>query len=336
MQRLPTQLRWWIGAQGWASVVALSVALLGCSDSNATDDGPGAGALSIPNSSGGSDGFDANANASDAGPSSQKDGSVGAGDASTTIRSSCKRGLAYGHDSVADLGALSKGLGWWYNWSSQPESANVAAAYAGLGLEFTPMVWGGTFDVGTVESQIPNDAKYLLAFNEPNFGAQANLTPAQAAALWPNIEAIAKAKNLKIVSPALNYCGGSCNVTDPFAWLDQFFAACPSCQVDYVAAHWYACSGDALTWYLGQFAKYGKPIWLTEFSCNDASDVSLPVQKAYMKDALQILENDPNVFRYAWFIGRSTDRPAVSILGADGQLTELGQQYVSAPGSCAH
>ena len=35
-------------------------------------------------------------------------------------------------------------------------------------------------------------AKHLLAFNEPNFYSQSNLTPMQAAKLWPTIEAIAK------------------------------------------------------------------------------------------------------------------------------------------------
>ncbi|MBC7451657.1 MAG: hypothetical protein H7259_09235 [Cytophagales bacterium] len=36
---------------------------------------------------------------------------------------------------------------------------------------------------------------------------QARLTPTEAAAAWPQIEAIADEYNLKIVGPAVNYCG---------------------------------------------------------------------------------------------------------------------------------
>lgn len=244
----------------------------------------------------------------------------------------CKRGISYGHHSVADLTALSPGVSWWYNWSPRPES-DVRTAYAGLGVEFTPMVWGGSFDGPRISSELVSDARYLLGFNEPNFFVQANLSATAAAALWPQLEAIATANNLEIVSPALNFCGpaNACHDTDPFSYLDDFFAACVNCRVDYIAAHWYACDGPALTWYLGQLKKYGKPIWLTEFSCGDGNDRSLAKQKQYMQDALAILEADDDVFRYAWFAGRTTAIPNVDVLGGDGQLTELGQLYVSLP-----
>lgn len=254
----------------------------------------------------------------------------------TTPSSSCKRGIAYGGNSVADLTTLSKGISWWYNWSPQPENGAVANAYPGLGLSFAPMVWNGSFNVNTVLSEMPTtNVNVLLTFNEPNFNNQANLTPQQAAALWPQIEQIAQARGMKIASPALNYCGGGCNETDPFAWFDAFFAACNNCQVDYLALHWYACTGDALTWYLNQMeSRYGRKVWLTEFACLDTSDVSVPAQQAYMAAALQILENDANVMRYAWFTGRFPNQGAVNLLGADGQLTALGAQYVNAPQSC--
>ncbi|MBV8657549.1 MAG: discoidin domain-containing protein [Burkholderiales bacterium] len=43
------------------------------------------------------------------------------------------------------------------------------------------------------------------------------------------------------------------------------------------------------------------------------------------------MENEPAVARYAWFSGRSTQIPNVNLLGADGQLTELGRLYTSLP-----
>jgi hypothetical protein len=247
---------------------------------------------------------------------------------------SCKRGIAYGGNSTADLTALSKGISWWYNWSPNPEAA-VKSSYAGLKLDFVPMLWNGNFNSTLLQKSLPASG-YLLAFNEPNFYSQANMTPQQAAALWPQVEAVAHAHNMKIVSPALNYCGGGCNATSPFDWLDQFFAACPNCQVDYIAWHWYACTPEALSSTLKTYEqRYNRPVWLTEFSCMDNGAVTADVQQTYLKQALSILEADPMVFRYAWFTGRNSDRTDINLLGADGQLTPLGTAYVQYPQSCS-
>lgn len=252
---------------------------------------------------------------------------------------SCKRGLAYNHEFAADAPAFGDSIGWWYNWGSAPEpDANTALRAADV--EYVPMVWTGPprrdLDVQALIDAIPEGAKYLLGFNEPNFGAQASLTPEQAAAAWPALEQVAKARNLKLVSPAVNYCGGDCNQTDPFAWLDAFFAACTDCQVDYVAFHWYACSLDALQWVVGEYeSKYGKPVWLTEFAClDDPGDHSAAGQLAYMNEAVPFLENDPMVFRYAWFIGRSSQPGAIDLFAGPGALTTLGAAYAGYAGFC--
>lgn len=267
---------------------------------------------------------------SSAGGSSGTSGSSGSSGAPTTPTS--KRGLAYGYNSDDDLAVLSPGIGWWYNWAAKPDDT-LSKSYAALNIEYVPMVWGGTFDAATLEKQIPQGTKYLLTFNEPNFGAQSNLTPDAAAALWPQIQAFAKTRNMAIVSPALNYCGGNCNDTDPFDWLTKFFAACTDCQVDYVAMHWYACDKSSLVSTLGKYEAFGKPVWVTEFSCmDDKSKVNDADELAYMKDAVAALEADPKVFRYAWFTGRSTGTPSVSVLGTDsGTLTPLGQAYLTQP-----
>jgi hypothetical protein len=244
-----------------------------------------------------------------------------------------KRGIAYGSNSDADLAALSAGIGWWYNWSASPDATLTKGAPTS-GVEFVPMIWGGTFDPAKLATQVPAGAKYLLTFNEPNFNAQSNLTPQQAAALWPKVQAFADAHGLAIVSPALNYCGGGCNETNPFTWLDAFFAACTGCRVDYVAAHWYACTKSALQGYLAEYeTKYDKPLWLTEFSCLDGSIAATAANETkYMTDALALLESDPKVFRYSWFTGRFSSQPAINLLGAaSGALTPLGQTYVSLP-----
>jgi hypothetical protein len=250
----------------------------------------------------------------------------------------CKRGAGYVNENGLDVSAFSKGIGWWYDWGAVP-NASAHAALADGGVENVPMVWTGppnaTIDVQGLIQKIPAEAQFLLGFNEPNFGSQANLTPAQAAAAWPQLEQIAKARNLKLVAPAVNYCGGNCNQTDPFAWLDAFIAACTNCQVDYIAFHWYACSKDALSGMLTRFESYGRPVWLTEFACLDNADTSEAAQETYMKAAVPILEADPKVFRYAWFIGRSSPGSSTyDLLSNPGTLSPLGNTYVGFSGSC--
>jgi hypothetical protein len=47
---------------------------------------------------------------------------------------------------------------------------------------------------------------------------------------------------------------------------------------------------------------------------------------------VKMLEARADVYRYAWFTGRwDNDIHYSSLLGADGQLTELGQYYLSLP-----
>jgi hypothetical protein len=307
----------------------------GASGAGGASGASGAGGVSGAGGRGGASGTAGGKDAGTAGIDGGKgdvDGGKSDADGGSDLTSR-KRGIAYGYHSDADLAALSAGIGWWYNWAAQPDDT-LMTGYPGLGVEFVPMVWGGTFDPATLDKQVPAGAKYLLTFNEPNFGSQANLTPAQAAALWPKIEMFAKARGMKIVSPAVNYCGSPCNETDPFMWLSKFFAACTGCQVDYVAMHWYACTKAALTSTLAKYEQqFGKPLWVTEFSCLDEkSKVNDADELIYLQDAVAALEADPMVFRYAWFTGRFTSNPPVNLLAAtSGQLTPLGQKYVTLP-----
>lgn len=267
------------------------------------------------------------------GASSSGSGSSSSSSSGGAASGGTKRGVAYAFRSLNDLHALEPRMGWWYDWAYKPD----AAVAADRGAEFVPMVWGGSFDDAAVQAGIPAGARYLLGFNEPNFKKhQANLSAAQAAALWPRLEAIADARGLELVSPAVNYCGPpeDCWDTDPVAYLDHFLAACAGCRVDAIAVHSYMCDGAALSSYLARFAKFKKPIWLTEFSCGDAADVSLAVQERYMQDAVALLEAHPGVARYAWFIGRQDPVDPgwpVALLGADGTLTALGREYVGLP-----
>ena len=243
-----------------------------------------------------------------------------------------KRGIAYAfglNSAAADMNALKAGVSWFYGWTSAP-SAQAKAAAPAANMEFVPMIWNGSFKVADAVNAIPAGSKYLLGFNEPNFGTQANVTPEKAAELWPQIEQIAAQKSLQIVSPATNYCAGNCNRTDPFVWLDDFFKACPTCKVDYVGVHWYACSLAALKDHVTKMKKYNRPLWVTEFACVDGGPWSVDQVKAYAVAATAWLEQEPSVFRYSWFSGR-TSIPNVALLGDSGALTAVGSAYLSQP-----
>jgi hypothetical protein len=292
---------------------------------------PAAGSGNVPaagtSASGGTASGVAGTSSTGGASAGMNNGGGGAGGGSTVAPHDCKRGVAW-PGSKLDNAEVNSQLTWWYTWG-------LSVQGVGAGLEFVPMISGGGSNVTNDNKAIRPDAKYLLGYNEPNFNAQANLPAAQAAADWPTLEAVAKAHNLKLVSPAVNYCGddktktGPCNDTNPVHYLQTFFAACANCQVDYVAVHWYNCDGKSLNSYLDMFKVFGKPIWLTEFACAYGGDTSVAGQEKYMREAIPILEARTDVFRYSWFSGDPI--PNARLLNADGSPTDLGKIYLGLP-----
>ncbi len=265
--------------------------------------------------------------------------SEGGPETSAGVAARCKRGMAANAAPSAALAPTtsSAGVSWWYNWSNQSPGGDSR-------IEFVPMIWGG----GSLKEAIPTGSRYLLGFNEPNFKTQSNLTAAQAAADWPAVEAKGAALGIPIVSPGVNFCGSSSDasqcteptVTDPYTYLEDFLAACSGCKVDYIAVHAYFCDVADLRGYLEGnadaggtfqgFLQFGRPIWLTEFSCDTSHSVQ--DQKAYMQAAVPYLESNPNVLRYAWFSAKNI--PNAGLVNSDGSLTDLGATYVGLPEAC--
>ncbi len=276
----------------------------------------------------------------DAGAPARSDAGIGSPDSgSASGATGCKRGIASNMAPSSALAptASSPGVSWWYNWAISGSGGDPA-------IEFVPMVWGSS----TAQSALPAGARYVLGFNEPNFSAQSDLSPQQAAAAWPDIEAHAKAAGIPLVSPAVNFCGSASDssqctvstITDPYTYLKDFLADCSGCEVDYIAVHWYNCDLPSLKAYiegntstgggLAGFVQFGKPIWLTEFSCGGSSSVA--DQTAYMQAAVPYLEGSANIARYSWF--SASPIPNAQLMNSDGSLTDLGKTYVSLPASC--
>jgi hypothetical protein len=262
-------------------------------------------------------------------------------DGGTTTTKSAKRGIAYDLADDADMAALSPGVSWWYNWSSSPNSAVPSNYLSQYGMDFIPMLWNGNFNASNIESFLSAhpEVQYLLVLNEPNLTSQSNLTPDQAAQLWPQYEAVAAHSNVKIVGPAITW-GTMTNYEDPVAWMDAFYASYQAAnnnrdpQIDYIAFHWY---DYGLGGQLDRLTKYNKPFWVTEFanwhSQNDGAQIdTLAKQEAQMTDMVSTCESRTDVFRYAWFTGRVNPDPHYdSLLGAPGVLTDLGTLYLSLP-----
>ncbi len=255
------------------------------------------------------------------GTSTSRSGGTSSTGATSGAPGENKRGIAA---NIPPGAAFYPAVRWWYNWAIRSSGTDV-------GIEFVPMSWNQT----GVSSTIPSGAKYILGFNEPNFFSQANLSAEQAASYWPALQTNANSAGVAIVGPGMNFCGpaNQCHGTDPYQYLKDFFAACSGCKVDYVAVHWYNCDLPSLRDYLEPggnlegFEQFGKPIWLTEFSCDTSA--SAAQQEAYMRAAIPYLENNPHVFRYSWF---SADPiPNAKIMNADGTPTALGNVYISLP-----
>ena len=253
---------------------------------------------------------------------------------------SAKRGIAYDLADASDLGALSSGVSWWYNWSLQPNASAPVDYKTRYGMEFYPMLWNGNFNASEVVAFLKAnpDIQYMLVLNEPNLSDQANLTPQQAAQLWPQYESIAAQTGVKIVGPAMTW-GTMPGYEDPVAWLDAFYAAYQTAnnrdpQIDYLAFHWY---DYGLADQLNRLGKYQKSFWVTEFanwhSQNDGAQIdTLAKQESQMTEMVATCEQRSDVFRYAWFTGRLTPDPHfTSLLGGPGGLTGLGTEYVALP-----
>ncbi len=243
---------------------------------------------------------------------------------------SAKRGVSFTFQQVDDMTLLAPGISWSYNWGSA-QNETFDAYRSDYGLDYCPMAWNGVNESAIREYVERNpDCSYLLAFNEPNLTDQANMTPTQAAENWPALKSLADELGLQIISPAMNY-GTLEDYSDPIVWLDEFFTLVPESDIAGLAIHCYMSNAGALKSYVERFKKYNKPIWLTEF-CAWENSVTAESQQQFMVSAVNYLESDPDVFRYAWFIPRGSGSedayPYMFLLkSASSELTSLGQVY---------
>jgi hypothetical protein len=193
------------------------------------------------------------------------------------------------------------------------------------------MIWSGR-DIGEVGNvQGPT----LLGFNEPDLSGQANMSVEEALNLWPRLMSTGK----RLGSPAPSWGGDIAG-----GWLDRFMkgAADRKYRVDFIALHWYsadfntATAVNELRSYLARvYAKWHKPIWLTEFALINHSNGAMyyPPQwqtTAFVKAATAMLDGVPYLERYAYFALPATRGNGTGLYSDQGVPTDAGRAFEAA------
>jgi hypothetical protein len=268
-------------------------------------------------------------------------GAPGSGPAASSAPAAA--GAPAGHKGVGvvagtgvNTALAASGASWYYNWAATPNGISTPS-----GTAFVPMIKLPTDANTATLNQVKQEGKYLLGFNEPDVANEANLTVAQALALWPKLEAT----GMQLGSPAISY--GTNKTT---SWLGQFMqgARTRGYRVNFITVHWYgqhhwtspATNVSNLKAYLQQtYDIYHLPIWITEFSLI-SFQTGKPVyptgaqQAAFLTAATQMLAGLPFVQRYAWYTLAGTHNGGTTVLFSDGaspSQTAVGRAFKEVP-----
>ena len=215
---------------------------------------------------------------------------------------------------------------WWYNWYIDPDCDAPG---------YVPMISGRDRQTpGDIQWQLDrlysNGYRTVLAFNEPNQPGQSVMSVDKALDLWP---ILTSRDDVTVSSPAVSGGHGGNE------WLTAFMkgVADRNLRVDFVAAHFYgwtagSCTAASLRSYLDWIKGVagGRPIWLTELGCLDASNTDEQAVRKFYHDAIQLMER-MNIERWSWYTAEKHHE-----LVTNGQLTDLGKDFatVSEPKPC--
>jgi hypothetical protein len=222
------------------------------------------------------------------------------------------------------------GASWYYTWSTQHSGITTPSSGS-----FVPMIWGAKSVTDSSLAQARSYGPYLLGFNEPDMAQQSNMTVDQALELWPKLMAAGKI----LGSPAVAYGGDTAG-----GWLDRFMsgAEAKGYRVDFITLHWYG--GDFRTpqaveqlksYLAAVYARYHKPIWLTEYALIDFSQgtrfPSAQQQADFVTASTKALDGLSYVQRYAWFgLGADPSKPSSGLFTNGTTTTAAGRAFQSA------
>lgn len=251
-----------------------------------------------------------------------------------------KKGICVNtRDMGAAVDPADLNLGWYYSWGRQSFKESEYQNTKFYDLEFVPMVWG---EPNVSFSRIFEDAqaqdyKYMLAYNEPDLSAEANVPADTMALRWRN--GFMKYKgNMRLGSPAPS----TANVPVESKWWEEYWWSLTSSErsnTSFIAFHRYCekynaeSAYDFLMLIDETYAKYKKPIWVTEFAVwntNKNNPTEYNNAKEFMKIVCKGLNERSYVERYSWFSPSYTSGDATGSALFDyatGQLSEIGKIY---------
>lgn len=206
-----------------------------------------------------------------------------------------------------------------YTWS-----ADCPDDYKKLGLQCGVMLWGEKMLTEFRKNR--GSATILMGMNEVNQDDQADMTVSAGVKMWDE-EICPYSKGKLLVSPSTNQApSGDAWIK---SWLPQV-----KCQPDVIAVHWYGLDSAAMIAQLKQWnTDYNKPLWITEFACQDYSGKNQPCKNpmAFMKDIVAFCEATSWVHGYFAFglkekLGHLD--PANRLMNSEGAITDLGKAFV--------
>ena len=228
-----------------------------------------------------------------------------------------KRGLCYNDPSLTTF--FGGKVTWAYNWGQTPGGGLASA------LEYSPMLWSGESSVtgswsAHAKSAIASGSSVVLGFNEPDLGAQSDMTVAAAVSAWQQfMEPLAC--SARLAAPAVTSGGAPMGLT----WLGDFLQACSGCTIDVVPIHWYGDASDPSDFTDHVQQAYatagGRPIWITEFGAS-GSDGQI---ESFFQTVLPWLDAQTYVERYAYFM----DGEGLLVNSAGTGLSSIGSAYNS-------
>ena len=222
----------------------------------------------------------------------------------TTLQVTRKRGLGWPWNNPATEfafhnDAIASGkISWLFNWEMWKPDGTPD------GIEYVPQVrvGGQASQIDQFLSSIPKEKlRFFMTFNEPDIPSQANMSVAEAVALWQKFVLPAKAKfGFQLGSPGVS--------SDPKgkSWLLEFLAALGGRDgIDFIVVHWYGTQFEQLASFLGDMhSVFKKPLWLTEFAYTSMrTDVPGTVDQVedFMRQTIPFLDGCSFVERYAYF-----------------------------------
>ncbi|KIP12830.1 glycoside hydrolase family 128 protein [Phlebiopsis gigantea 11061_1 CR5-6] len=241
---------------------------------------------------------------------------------------SAKIGISWNSENNAAslVNVLSDNVAYLYSWSPWKPQDNI------FGLKFAPMLWGPKQQSDWNKLVVPGYANLAIALNEPDEPTQLNMDPGDAAAYWKSQVQSKAGEGYELWGPAVT------SSTRGETWMDNFLAACNGgCTFTHNALHFYDTDPQALITYVQHWHnKYGKPIVLTEFACQNfggGAQADSGQVWAFYKTVIPWLMSQDYVtafFPFGFLEDMGNVNPLNQMLKG-GQLTDLGNYIVHGP-----